>query len=355
MARFLLDRSKKLGAAPGSAVFVGEKRVEKTSIHLIDYTTSVIIEKEYDDPEPLSGLNKTKSFSWINVCGLHNEEMIATIGKQFELHNLIIEDILNTGQRPSFNDQDDYFVLTVKMLKYNKETDYVDSEQLTFVVGQHYILTFQEELGDVFDPIRDRLRKEGAKIRERGVDYLCYVMLDTVIDHYIHIVERFGDKIEVLEGKILGKETNSSILQKITDYKREMSYLRKVIRPAREACLQFSKSDSILVSKKTQPFLKDLDGLASLAAESVETYSDILSDQLNIYQSSVSNKLNDVMKILTIFSVVFIPLTFIAGIYGTNFEYLPELQYHYAYPIFWGVMISVALGMLYYFRKKKWI
>ncbi|MFT7149511.1 MAG: magnesium transporter [Nonlabens sp.] len=354
MARFLKDRSQKLGTAPGAAVFVGKKRTDETTIHIIDYTNKEIREEFVSDASHLSGLNETPTVSWINVCGLHEEALIAEIGSYFDLHNLLIEDVLNTGQRPSFTDYDDYFFIAVKMLKYDRERDYVESEQLTFVVGKNYILSFQEQLGDVFDPIRDRIRKEGAKIRERGVDYLCYVMLDTVVDHYINIVERFGDKIEELEGRILGK-AEGDLLQKITDYKREMSYLRKVIRPAREACIHFSKSDSPLIHKNTQPFLKDLEGLGSLAAESVETYSDILSDQLNIYQTTVSNRLNDVMKVLTIFSVVFIPLTFIAGIYGTNFEYLPELQYHYAYPIFWGVLITVALGMLFYFRRKKWI
>jgi magnesium transporter len=354
MARFLIDRSKKLGVAPGTPVFIGKQKVEKTTIHLMDYTNKVIVEEHYDTPEPLTGLNKTETFSWINVCGLHDEPLIAKIGEQFELHNLLIEDVLNTGQRPTFADYDDYFFVAVKMLKYDKERDFVEAEQLTFVVGENYLLTFQEEEGDVFDPIRERLRKEGAKIRARGVDYLCYVLLDTVVDVYINIIERFGDKIEVLEGKILGKGT-SDVLQKITDYKREMSFLRKVVRPAREACIHFSKSDSALINKRTQPFLKDLDGLISLAADSIETYSEILSDQLNIYQSSVSNKLNDVMKVLTIFSVIFIPLTFIAGIYGTNFKYLPELEYRYAYPIFWASLILVALGMLFYFRRKKWI
>ncbi|OEK02933.1 magnesium and cobalt transport protein CorA [Roseivirga sp. 4D4] len=355
MARFLKDRSKKIGAAPGTPVFIGKQRLKETSIHLIDYTNKAISEKHFENETALEGLKDSGTVSWINVCGLHNEELITEIGGHFDLHNLLIEDVLNTGQRPTFTDYDDYFFIAVKMLKYDKVRDYVDSEQLTFVVGKNYILTFQEELGDVFDPIRNRLRKEGAKIRERGADYLCYVMLDTVIDHYIHIIERFGDKIEHLESQILGSDASSDTILKITDYKREMSYLRKVIRPAREACIHFSKSDSALIHKRTQPFLKDLEGLASLTAESVETYSDILSDQLNIYQTTVSNRLNDVMKVLTIFSVVFIPLTFIAGIYGTNFEYLPELQYHYAYPIFWGVMITVALGMLYYFKRKKWI
>lgn len=354
MARFLKDRSKKIGVAPGTPVFVGVQKAENTTIHLMDYTRSEVQEAHYEEAEPLVGLDRTEPFSWINVCGLHDETMIARIGKAFNLHPLLTEDILNTGQRPTFIDYDDYFFIALKMLKYNKQRDFVESEQLSFVVGKNFLLTFQEEPGDVFDPIRERLRKPGAKVRGKGVDYLCYVLLDTVIDHYIHIIERFGDKIEELEGKILGKSP-TDVLQKITDYKREMSYLRKVIRPAREACIHFSKSDSPLIMKRTQAFLKDLEGLTSLAAEAIETYSDILSDQLNIYQTSVSNKLNDVMKVLTIFSVIFIPLTFIAGIYGTNFKYLPELEYRYAYPVFWSALITVAFGMLYYFKRKKWI
>ncbi len=354
MARFLKDRSKKLGVAPGTPIFVGEKKVEKTTIHLMDYTNKVIVEEDYEDAEPLAGLTETETFSWINVCGLHDTTLVTRIGEKFSLHNLLIEDVLNTGQRPTFADYDDYFFIAVKMLKYDKTQDIVASEQLSIVVGKNYLLTFQEEEGDVFDPIRERLRKEGARIRARGLDYLCYVLLDTVIDHYIHIIERFGDRIEELEGKILGKST-AEVLQKITDYKREMSYLRKVVRPAREASIHFSNSESVLIQESTQPFLRDLEGLVNLAADAIETYSDILSDQLNIYQSSVSNKLNDVMKVLTIFSVIFIPLTFIAGIYGTNFKYLPELEYRYAYPVFWGALILVALGMLYYFKKKKWI
>lgn len=354
MARFLKDRSKKLGMAPGTPVFIGEQKVARTSINLIDYTNKLIVEEDFEDAEQLVGLNITPSFSWINITGVHDSKIIKRIGEQFNLHNLLIEDAMNTGQRPSFTDYEDYFFVALKMLKYDKVNDIVASEQLSIAVGKNFLLTFQEEEGDLFDPIRERLRKEGAKIRERGLDYLSYVLLDTVIDQYIHIVERFGDKIEDLEGKILGK-SSINVLQQITDYKREMSYLRKVVRPAREAIIQLSKSDSNLIQRKTRPFLKDLEGLTNLATDAIETYSDILSDQLNIYQSSVSNRLNDVMKVLTIFSVIFIPLTFIAGIYGTNFKYLPELEYRYAYPIFWGVLIIIALGMLYYFRKKKWI
>lgn len=354
MARFLKDRSKKRGAAPGSAIFIGEQKVEKTTIQLMDYTPTSLNEQECDDTKPLDGLVSTDTSSWINVCGLHDEAVVSEVGEAFGLHSIVIEEVLNTGQRPTFIDYDDYLFLAVKMLNYNEEKDRLQTEHVSFVIGQHYLLTFQEMPGDVFEQVRERIRKQKTKIRTRGVDYLCYALVDAIVDEYIHVIERFGDKIEVLEGRILSK-AQEGVLEKINEYKREMSYLRKVVRPVREASLQFSKSDSGLIQKKTTPFLKDLEGLTSLAAEAIETYSEILSDQLNIYQTSVSNKLNDVMKVLTIFSVIFIPLTFIAGIYGTNFEYLPELKYHYAYPVFWAVLVSVALAMVYYFRRKRWI
>lgn len=354
MARFLKDRSKKMGLAPGTPIFVGERKVDQSTIHLIDYTTDYLNEQEQVQPEALEGLLNTKTSTWINVCGLHNEQLVNSVGQAFGLHSIVIEDILNTGQRPVFIDFDEYLFIAVKMLKYAKATDKLQTEQVSFVIGRNYLLTFQEESGDVFEQVRERIRKQKTKIRTRGVDYLCYALIDAIIDEYIFVTERFGDKIEELEGELIGKST-PGVLEKINAYKREMSYLRKVVRPVRETAMQFSKSDSELIQKRTIPYLKDLEGLTNLSADAIETYSEILSDQLNIYQTNASNKLNDVMKVLTIFSVVFIPLTFIAGIYGTNFEYVPELKYRYAYPIFWAVMLGVAGGMIYYFKRKKWL
>lgn len=354
MARFLKDRSKKLGVAPGTPIFVGERKVDQPTIHLIDYAVDYLNEEKQAQPEALTGLVNTQTSTWINVCGLHDEQLVNKVGEAFGLHSLVIEDVLNTGLRPTFIDFDDYLFVALKMLVYNQEDDQLQTEQVSFIIGRNYLLSFQEEPGDVFEQVRERIRKQKTKIRTRGVDYLCYALMDAIVDEYIFVIERFGDRIEELEGEIMGKAA-IGVLEKINGYKREMSFLRKVVRPVRETGMQFSKSDSELIQKRTRPYLKDLEGLTNLSADAIETYSEILSDQLNIYQTNVSNKLNDVMKVLTIFSVVFIPLTFIAGIYGTNFEYLPELKYRYAYPIFWAVMLGVAGGMIFFFKRKKWL
>ena len=222
------------------------------------------------------------------------------------------------------------------------------------VLGKTFLLTFQERPGDVFEPVRDRIRKQKGRIRRVGIDYLAYALLDTIIDNYIVIIERLGEKIEEIEDEILGNPTQD-VLARINDYKREMNYLRKAVRPTREFMLQLSRLDSDLIQETTAPFLKDLLDLASQAVDSIDTYRDMLSDHLNIYNTGVSNRLNEIMKVLTIFSAIFIPLTFIAGIYGTNFDNVPELHYRYSYFAMWGVFLSVILAMLRFFRRRCWL
>lgn len=222
------------------------------------------------------------------------------------------------------------------------------------VLGKSFLLTVQEQPGDVFEPVRERIRKQKGRIRKVGIDYLAYALLDTIVDNYIFIIERLGEQIEDIEDEILDNP-NQDVLTRINAYKREMNYLRKSIRPARELILQLSKHDSDLVQEQTLPFLKDLLDLVTQAVEVIDTYRDMLSDHLDIYNTGVNNRLNEIMKILTIFSAIFIPLTFIAGIYGTNFKYLPELNYRYSYFALWGVMVVIALGMVRFFRRKKWL
>ena len=240
------------------------------------------------------------------------------------------------------------------MLRYDSEKEMIIAEQLSLVLGNHFLLTFQEQPGDVFEPVRERIRKQNARIRSSGIDYLAYALLDRVVENYVFIIERLGEKIEDIEEEVL-ENTGPAVMEKIHTFKHEMNYIRKSIKPAREAIMQLAKLDSELIDAHTTPFLKDLQDLITQAAEAIDTYQDMLSDQLNLYNSVVGNRMNDIMKVLTIFAAIFIPLTFIAGIYGTNFEYLPELKYKYSYFIFLGVMIAVAMGMLIYFRKKKWL
>ena len=354
MARFLKNRSASLGQAPGELVFLGDIKVDEPTIKIIDYDSDTLSEKDIRDLKDISDCRETSTVSWININGLHNLELIRDIGTIFNLHSLTLEDILNTGQRPKMEDYDNYLYLTLKMMKYDKEKKIVQSEQLGIILGESYLLTFQERPGDVFDSVRDRIRKKKGRIRKTGIDYLSYSLLDTIVDNYIYIIERLGEEIEEIEEVIMDNPSRE-VLSRINSYKRELNFLRKSIRPAREFILQLNRLENDLIQDYTRPFLKDLLDLSTQAVEIIETYREMLSDQLDIYNTIVNNRLNEIMKILTIFSAVFIPLTFIAGIYGTNFKYLPELEYRYAYYIFWGVLVAVGLVMLRFFKKKNWL
>jgi magnesium transporter len=354
MARFFKKREAVKGLAPGSLVFIGNKKVENIRLRVIDYDPTQLKENELKDIAEGAEFKRTNTVTWINVDGLHDLALMKEIGSTFDLHPLLMEDILNTGQRPKLEEFDNCLFLVVKMLRYDKEKQMIISEQLSLVIGDTFLLTFQEQPGDVFEPVRERIRKQKGRIRGSGIDYLAYTLLDTVVDNYIFTIERLGEQIEDMEEEVL-ERADPAVMEKINAFKREMNFLRKSVRPAREAVIQLSKLDSELINDLTIPFLKDLQDLITQAAEAIDTYRDMLSDQLNLYNSVMSNRMNDIMKVLTIFAAIFIPLTFIAGIYGTNFEYLPELKFKYSYFFFWGVMLSVAAVMLIFFRKKKWL
>ena len=354
MARFFKKREESKGLPPGSLVFIGNKKVDNIRLRVIDYDGAQLKEDELKNIAEGEEFKRTNTVTWINVDGLHDLSLMKEIGSTFDLHPLLLEDILNTGQRPKFEEFENCLFLVVKMLRYDREKQMIISEQLSMVLGDPFLLTFQEQPGDVFEPVRERIRKQKGRIRASGIDYLAYALLDTVVDNYIFIIEKLGEQIEDIEEEVLEK-AEPAVMEKINAFKREMNFLRKSVRPAREAIIQLSKLDSELINDQTIPFLKDLQDLITQATEAIDTYRDMLSDQLNLYNSVISNRMNDVMKILTIFAAIFIPLTFIAGIYGTNFEYLPELKFKYSYFFFWGVMLAVAAVMLIFFRKKKWL
>ncbi|MBU2537779.1 MAG: magnesium/cobalt transporter CorA [Proteobacteria bacterium] len=354
MARFLKSKDAAIGKAPGELIFIGEQKVQESTIRVIDYDRDNLSEQELKDIKDGIPYTQTETVTWLNINGLQDTELIRQVGRVFGLHALVMEDIVNTSQRPKMEEYDDYLFFVVKMMRYDETEGIVKSEQLSMILGKSFVLTFQEQPGDVFEPVRDRIRKQKGRIRKVGIDYLAYALLDTIVDNYIFIIERLGEKIEEIEDEILDNPTQD-VLTRINNYKREMNYLRKSIRPAREFMLHFSRLDSDLIQEDTAPFLKDLLDLANQAVEVIDTYREMLSDHLNIYNTGVSNRLNEIMKVLTIFSAIFIPLTFIAGIYGTNFEYLPELRYRYSYFIMWGVFLAVSLAMLRFFRKMLWL
>jgi magnesium transporter len=291
--------------------------------------------------------------TWLNIDGLHNTEIMEAITSEFNFDRLILADVLNTQARSTIKEFDNCIFVSVKMLQQDSASEMIIVENLSMIITKSFLISFQERKGDVFEPVRERIRKQKRRIRNGGTDYLLFALLDIVIDNYIYIISLLGEKIELLEENLL-LDPKGEVIEEINKYKRELNFLRKNIKPTREMILSLSKLDSDLIHENTEVHFKELQDNINQASDSSDSYRDILSDQLNIYHTTISSKLNDIMKFLTVFSVIFIPLTFIAGIYGTNFDNVPELHYAYSYYIMWVVMIIVAIGMLIYFKKKKW-
>lgn len=354
MARFLKSSEKTAGLSPWSPVFVGNQKIDESIIRIFDYDKNSLEELEVQNPIDLERFKKTETVTWISIYGLHDVEMIQELGELFGIHPLTLGDIVNTGQRPKMEEYDSYIYLVLKMLRFDKDEEIINSDQLSIILGENFVISFQEKPVDTFAPVRLRINIGKGRIRHNGPDYLAYALLDTIVDNYMIAIENIGSNIEDIEDLILD-DPSQELLNRITNYKREVNYLRKSIRPARELTIKLAKNDSELIREQTVPFLKDLQDIATQAMESLDSYREMLSDHLNIYNTTVSNRLNEIMKVLTIFAAIFIPLTFMAGIYGTNFEYLPELHYKYSYFIFWGVMLLVAGVMLRFFRRKGWL
>ncbi|MCW3785381.1 magnesium/cobalt transporter CorA [Plebeiibacterium sediminum] len=353
MARFLKSKKELIGISPDDILFKGEQKVDKTRLRLIDYNLDEFHEMELNSiNETIESLNENNT-SWINIDGLHDTSLMKEISSHFNIENYIIAEVLETHKRPKIHDYDDYIMLSTKMLQYNAETEKIFSENLSIIFNNNTLISFQERVGDFFDPVRERIRKNRRRIRNSGPDYLAFALLDIVVDNYIHTVSLLGEKIEELDDELI-RQPSTDNLEKINKYKVEVSYLRKTIKPCREMILGLCKLDSELISDQIQSHLHELQNNIELANESIDNYRDILSDQLNIFHTTVAYKLNDILKFLTIFSVIFIPITFIAGIYGTNFDYIPELHYKYSYFIMWGAILSTVIVMITYFKRKKW-
>jgi magnesium transporter len=354
MAKPVKKHSKQIGLPPGTLVHTGERKVESVRITLIDYDEQSFQEKQASSIEECFQFKKTPTVTWINIDGIHDVDIIEKLGKQFELHSLILEDILNTDQRPKFEDFEKYFFIVLKMLSYDDKNQAVEEEQVSLVLGENFVISLQERIGDVFESIRDRIRNSKGRIRKMGADYLCYSLIDTVVDNYFSILEKIGDKIESMEEKLVSDPTQKTFRQ-IHILKREMISLRKSVWPLRELISGLQRSESSLIKQSTGIYLRDVYDHTIQVIDTVESFRDMVSSMLDMYLSSISNRMNAVMKVLTIIATIFIPLTFIAGIYGMNFRYMPELEWRWAYPFILAVMITVAVGMLIYFRKKKWL
>ena len=322
-------------------------------ITIIDYDTNRFVEKNLSCLEECLPFKESDTVTWINIDGLSDIALMEQIGKNFDIHPLVLESILNTEQRPKFEDFDSYLYVNLKMLQYIEASHQVKIEQVSLIVGKRYILSFQEDVGDVFDPVRERIRKDG-RIRKFGTDYLAYALIDAIVDNYFIVMESLGEQVEILE-ETLAKNPSKDMLISIHTLKKDMIYLRKSVWPLREVISGLERSDNPLIQDATRIYLRDVYDHTIQVIDAIETFRDMVSGMIDIYLSGVSMRLNEIMKVLTLIATIFIPLTFIVGIYGMNFRDMPELSSPYGYTGVWVVMILVTSVMLIYYHKKRWI
>jgi magnesium transporter len=354
MNKLTKGRSKKAGLPPGALIHIGAKKIQEPKITIIDYDETNFQERETKSIEECFLFKEKPTVTWINVDGLHQSEILEKLGECYNFHPLVLEDILNTDQRPKMEEYGDYLYIVLKMLHDKGKGNQIEAEQVSLVLGANYVFSFQESGGDVFDQIRERLRTGKGRLRKMGADYLAYTLVDAIVDYYFVILEKLGDRIELLEEELV-THPKTETLKEIHTLKREMIFLRKAVWPLREVISSLQRGESALVQKTTGIYLRDVYDHTIQVIDTIETFRDILSGVLDIYLSSVSNRLNSVMKVLTIIATVFMPLTFLAGVYGMNFKHMPELEWRWGYPILWAVMVIIGVSMLVYFRKKKWL
>jgi magnesium transporter len=353
MASSRRRRVRKPGLPPGTLAVNGKHTTGPVRITVIDYDAAHYQEKQVEQVEDCYPFRDTETVTWINIDGLGNTGVIEKIGKCFTIHPLILEDIFNTGQRPKMEDLDTYLYVTLKMLQVTGPEKEVKSEHVSMIIGPNYLLSFQEDVGDVFDPVRERIRKEG-KIRKLGPDYLAYALIDDIVDNYFIVMEHIEERVESLEEQLVLAASRESLSQ-LSELKKDMIYLRKSVWPLREVILGLERTESQLIQESTVIYLRDVYDHTIQVIDTLETLRDMVSGMIDIYLSSLSYKMNEIMKVLTLIATIFIPLTFVAGVYGMNFRNMPELGWEFGYPLVWGVMIAMVIAMLIYFRKRQWI
>ena len=363
MTRFVFNRSKKLGKPPGTLIFVGDQKIERQEINLIEYNETEFNEMKdtkFDYMKGKLSLETDNLTNWIDIIGLHGVENVEKVGSLFELHPLTLEDILNTDQRPKLEEYPNYIYIVIKLISYDTDISQVVVEQMSLVLGKGYLITFQEQKTRTFIELKERIRNKKGKITSYGPDYLAYSIIDVIVDNYFTVLEKLGEDIEDLEEELV-INPKSDTIQSIHQFKREMIALRKSVWPLREVITRLMREDSNFVDQRTDLYLRDVYDHTIQVIDTIETYRDLLSGMLDIYLSSMSNRMNEIMKLLTLIGTIFIPLSFITGLYGMNFSHdasplnMPELYWPFGYVYVWIVMLSVVFTMLFYFRRKKWI
>lgn len=354
MSRYQTRGIKPAGAAPGTVVYIGDERTESVVITHLHYSSESVSERCEIRAEDCRPPTNGQGVSWYTIDGVHNPDALRIIGESFQIHPLVIEDIANTKQRPKIEEFDNYIFIAMKMITFDEDAKELLSEHVSIILGDGYVLAFLEDEGDVFEPVRQRLRGGKGRIRKLGADYLAYSLMDAVVDNYFSVLEEIGEEIEGVEEEVV-EAPSEKTLKSVHVLKRELIFLRRSVWPLRETVNSLLRDESQLVGEETKLFLRDLYDHTIHVIDTVETLRDIVAGMLDVYLSSVSNKLNQVMKVLTVMSSIFIPLTFVVGVYGMNFQYMPELQWRWGYPSVMLGMCAVAVGLLALFRRRGWL
>lgn len=344
----------KSGLPPGSLVHTGDFSAPTTPITAFHFGPDFFEESISENISDVKQFLDKPGLAWLNFDSVHDTKFMNEIGQIFGLHSLVLEDIMNTHQRPKAEEQGHVLFLVAVILRADELKSEFIEEQISFVLGKNFLLTFQEYQGDVFEPIRDRLRNKIGRIRERDVDYLLYALLDVIVDSYFVLLEDLAEKMDEMEDRIFTKPDNRSLIE-IQENKRKLISLRRAVIPLRDAVDRAEHLEFELIRPETGPFLQDLSDHLHRTAELIESYRDVNNGLKDSYMSGMSLKLNHIMRVLTIISTIFIPLTFIVGVYGMNFNNMPELEWHYGYSAVWVFMVLLSLGLLWYFKKKKWL
>jgi magnesium transporter len=346
-------KSQKAGLAPGTLIYIGDQKEENLKTHVINYGPHHCEEKSVPTIKECLSYVTAESVTWINITGVHDVKTIQELGELFGIHALVLEDVVNTTNRPKLDQYDDCVYILLKMLYSEPASHLIKHEQISLILGAGYVISLQEVEGDVFDPIRERLKKGNGRIRTQGSDYLAYALIDTIVDNYFAVLEQIAEKIEDLQDQVI-EDPDEDLLGVIQQLKHEMVFVRRSIWPMREIVTALIRDESKLIGENIDLYLRDLYDHTLQVIDSVDSLRDMLSGLMDVYLSSISNRMNQVIKVLTIMATIFIPLTFIAGIYGMNFKHMPELEWKWSYPLLWLLIITIFVGMITWLRRRKW-
>lgn len=356
MADHAKTRSEKAGLPPGTLVHVGEAHTHDVRITVMDYDSASFTERQVGTAEECFPYLDSPSITWVNMDGIHRVDLIEKLGTKFGIDPLTLEDIVNTSQRPKLDEYPGYLFVSLKMIRFDEARSRPIVEQMSLVLGSNFVISFQETAGDVFDPVRERLRNHKGRIRDMGADYLAYRLLDTLVDHYFVVLEHIGEQIEKLELRVLDRNLDTnSVPREIHRLRTDLMALRKATWPLRELMGYLSRGGIGFIKKNVTPYLHDVYDHTVQVVDTIETFREVIGDLHDIHLSNMNYRANEVMKVLTIIATIFIPLSFIASVYGMNFKYMPELGSKWGYPGVWLIMIGIAGGLLAYFRKKQWL